>query len=62
MVDKALVLENRRGIMESKRKMQCTSAQGSNKKFHDGSSSHGHVFHSGQEQRMQVAAQGFQTP
>jgi hypothetical protein len=27
MVDKALVLENRRGIMERKRKMQHTGAQ-----------------------------------
>jgi hypothetical protein len=29
MVDKAQVLENLRGIMESKRKMQCTGYQGS---------------------------------
>jgi hypothetical protein len=33
MVDKALVLENRRAIMERKRKMQRTGAQGSHKKF-----------------------------
>jgi hypothetical protein len=62
MVDKALVLENRRGIMKHKRKMQCTGAQGSNKKFRDGFSSQRHVFHSSQQQRMQVATQGFQTP
>jgi hypothetical protein len=44
MVDKALVLENRRGIMERKRKMQRTGAQGSNTRFRVGSSSRGHVF------------------
>jgi hypothetical protein len=33
MVDKALVLENRRGIMERKRKMQHTESQGSNTRF-----------------------------
>jgi hypothetical protein len=62
MGDKALVLENRRGIMERKRKMQHTGAPGNNKQFHDGSSSQGHVFGSGQQQRMQVATRGFQTP
>jgi hypothetical protein len=30
MVDMALVLKNRRGIMEQKRKMQCIGPQGSN--------------------------------
>jgi hypothetical protein len=44
MVDKALVLENRRGIMERKRKMQCTGSQGSNTRFHIGSSSQGPIF------------------
>jgi hypothetical protein len=39
MVDKALVLENRRGIMEQKRKMQRTRSQGSNTRFRVGSSS-----------------------
>jgi hypothetical protein len=47
MVDKALVLENQRGIMERKRKMQRTGAQGS-KRFHEGSSSQGLVFRLGQ--------------
>jgi hypothetical protein len=56
MVDKALVLESRRGIMERKRKMQRTRAQGSHKRFCDGSSLQGHVFHPGQQQRMQVVA------
>jgi hypothetical protein len=40
MVDKALVLENQRGIMEWKRKMQRTRPQGSNTRIHVGSSSH----------------------
>jgi hypothetical protein len=44
MVDKALVLKNRRAIMERKRKMQRTRAQGSHKKFRDGSSSQGPIF------------------
>jgi hypothetical protein len=44
MVDKALVLENRRGIMERKRKMQRTGSQGSNTRFRVGSSSQGPVF------------------
>jgi hypothetical protein len=44
LVDKALVLENQRGIMERKRKMQCTGSQGSNTKFCVGSSSQGPIF------------------
>jgi hypothetical protein len=55
MVDKTLVLENRRGIMERKRKIQRTEAQGSHTRFRDGSSSQGPVFHLGQKQSMQVA-------
>jgi hypothetical protein len=39
MVDKALVLENRRGIIERKRKMRHTGPQGSNTRFCVGSSS-----------------------
>jgi hypothetical protein len=62
MVDKALVLENWGGTMERKRKMQRTGAQGSHKRFCDGSSSQGPIFHPGQQQRMQVAEQGFETP
>jgi hypothetical protein len=60
MVDEALVLENRRGIMEHKRKMQHTRSQGSNMRFRVGSSSQGPNFHSGQ-QRMLAVGQGFQT-
>jgi hypothetical protein len=48
MVDKALVMENRRGIMERKRKMQHTGSQGSNTRFHVGSSSQEPNFHPGQ--------------
>jgi hypothetical protein len=51
MVDKALVLENRRGIMERKRKMQCTGSQGGNTRFCLGSSSQGLVFRLGQQSR-----------
>jgi hypothetical protein len=43
-VDKALVHENQRGIMERKRKMQHTGLQGSNTRFHVGSSSQGPIF------------------
>jgi hypothetical protein len=42
--------------------MHHIGALGNNKKFRDGFSSQGHVFLSGQEQRMQVATQGFQAP
>jgi hypothetical protein len=65
MVDKTLVHENRRGIMERKRKMQRPGLQGSNTRFHVGSSSWGPVFRPVQQSaqpRMQAAGQGFQTP
>jgi hypothetical protein len=64
-VDKALVLENRRGIMERKRKMQRTGSHGGNTRFHVGSSSQGPIFQPGQQSgqpRVQAACQGFQTP
>jgi hypothetical protein len=44
MVDKTLVLENRRGIMKRKRKMRRTKSQGNNTRFRVGSSSQGLVF------------------
>jgi hypothetical protein len=47
MVDKALVHENQRGIMERKRKMQRNGSQGSNTRFCVGSSSQGPVFRPG---------------
>jgi hypothetical protein len=62
MVYKARVLENRTGIMERKRKMQCTGSQGSNTRFRVGSSSQGPNFHPGQQSgqpRMQTVGQGF---
>jgi hypothetical protein len=65
MVDKALVLENRRGIMEQKSKMQHTGSQGSNTRFRVGSSSQGPVFHPEQQSaqpRVQATSEGFQTP
>jgi hypothetical protein len=65
MVDKALVLENRRGIIERKRKMQHTGTQGSNSRVWVGSSSQGPNFRLGQQigqSRMQAMGQGFQTP
>jgi hypothetical protein len=65
MVDKALVLENRRGIIKRKRKMQRTGSQGSNTRFCVGSSSQGPAFRPGQQSgqlRMQTAGQGFRTP
>jgi hypothetical protein len=48
MVDKALVLKIQRGIMERKRNMQHTGAQGSHKRFRNGSSSQGPIFRLGQ--------------
>jgi hypothetical protein len=65
MVDKALVLENRRGIMKRKRKMQHTGPQGSNMRIRIGSSSYGPNFCPGQQigqPRMQAMGQGFQSP
>jgi hypothetical protein len=65
MVDKAVVLENRRGILERKRKMQRTGPQGSNTRVHVGSSSQGPNLCPGQQigkHRMQTMGQGFQTP
>jgi hypothetical protein len=44
MVDKAIVLETRRGIIERKRKIQRTRSQGSNTRFRIGSSSQGPIF------------------
>jgi hypothetical protein len=65
MVGKALVLENRRGIMERKRKMQRTGSQGSDIRFRVGSSSRGPMFRPVQrsaQPRVQATGQGFQMP
>ena len=65
MVNKALVLENRRGIIDRKRKMQRQGPQGNNTRLRVGSSSNGPAFRPGQQsgqQRIQSAGQGFNTP
>jgi hypothetical protein len=65
MADKALVLENRRGIMERKRKKQRTGPQGSNMKVRVDSSSQGPNLSPGQQigqHQIQTMGQGFQTP
>jgi hypothetical protein len=45
MVNKALVLENRRGVMEHKCKLVCQHQSGSSSRPHVGTPSAGHVFH-----------------
>jgi hypothetical protein len=65
MVNKALVLENRRGVMEHKRKLVRQHLPSSSSKPHVATSSVGPVFHPVQSQfqlRLQVAGQGFSTP
>jgi hypothetical protein len=53
MVNKALVLENRRGAMERKRKQECQHQASSNSRFCIGSSSAGLVFRPVQQQQQQ---------
>jgi hypothetical protein len=65
MVNKALVLENRRGVMEHKRKMVRQHQLSSSSKPRVTTSSAGPVFHPAQPQflpRSQAARQGFSTP
>jgi hypothetical protein len=65
MVDKALVLENWRGIMERKRKMQRTRPQGSNTRVHVGSSSQGPNLYLAQQigqHQVQTMGQDFKLP
>jgi hypothetical protein len=65
MVNKALVLENRRGVMEHKCKLVRQHQQSSSSRPRVATSSTGHVFHSAQPQfqpRLQVAGQEFSTP
>jgi hypothetical protein len=64
MVNKALVLENHRGVMESKRKLVRQHQSGSSSRPHVATSSVRHVFHPVQPQfqpRPQAAGQGFST-
>jgi hypothetical protein len=65
MVNKALVLENHRGVMERKRKLVCQRQPGSSSQPRVATSSAGLVFRPAQLQfqpRPQVAGQGFSTP
>jgi TPP-dependent indolepyruvate ferredoxin oxidoreductase alpha subunit len=65
MVNKALVLENRRGVMERKYKLVCQHQPSSSSKPQVAMSSVGPVFHPAQSQfqpRPQAARQGFSTP
>jgi hypothetical protein len=58
MVNKALVLKNRRGVMEHKSKLVHHHQSGSSSRPRDGPPSAGHVFHPAQPQfqpRMQSA-------
>jgi hypothetical protein len=65
MVNKALVLENRRGVMERKRKLVRQHQPGSSSRPRVATSTAGPVFRPAQPQfqpRPQVAGQGFSTP
>jgi hypothetical protein len=65
MVNKALVLENRRGVMEHKCKLVCQHQPSSSSRPHVATSSSGPVFYTAQPQfqpRPQAAGQGFSTP
>jgi hypothetical protein len=64
MVNKALVLENRRGVMERKRKLVRQQQPGSSSRPHVATPSTGPVFHPAQpmfQPRPQVAGQGYST-
>jgi hypothetical protein len=65
MVNKALVLENRRGVMEHKRKLVRQHQPGSSSKLHVATSSARPAFRSAQsyfQLKTQAAGQGFSTP
>jgi hypothetical protein len=65
MVNKALVLENHRGVMERKRKLVRQHQPGSSSRPRVATSTAGPVFRPAQPQfqpRPQVAGQGFSTP
>jgi hypothetical protein len=65
MVNKALVLENCRGVMEHKHKLVCQHQSGSSYRPRVATSSAGPMFHPPQPQfqsRSQAAGQGFSTP
>jgi hypothetical protein len=65
MVNKALVPENRRGVMERKRMMGHQQQPGSSSRPRIATPSAGHVFHPAQllfQPRPQLAGQGYSTP
>jgi hypothetical protein len=65
MVNKALVLENCRGVIEHKRKLVRQEQPGSSSRPRVTTPSAGHVFHPAQplfQPRPQVAGQGYSTP
>jgi hypothetical protein len=65
MVNKALVLENHRGVMERKRKLVCQHQPGSSSRPHVVTPSAGRVFHPTQplfQPKPRVAGQGYSTP
>jgi hypothetical protein len=65
MVNKALVLENHRGVMEHKHKLVCQHQPGSSSRPRVATSLAGPVFRPAQSQfqpRPQTARQGFSTP
>jgi hypothetical protein len=65
MVNKALVLENRRGVMERKRKLVRQHQPGSSSRPRVTTPSTGPMFHPAQplfQPRPQVAEQGYSTP
>jgi hypothetical protein len=65
MANKALVLENHRGVMDRKRKLVHQHQSGSSSRPRVATSSAGHVFHPAQplfQPRPRAAGQGFSTP
>jgi hypothetical protein len=65
MVNKTLVLENHRGVMERKHKLVCQHQPGSSSKPRVATSSAGPIFHPAQPQfqpRPQAVRQAFSTP
>jgi hypothetical protein len=65
MVNKALVLENRRGVMEHKRKLVCQHQPGSSSRPHVAMPSARPMFHPAQplfQPKLQIAGQGYSTP
>jgi hypothetical protein len=65
MVNKALVLENHRSMMECKHKLVCQHQPGSSSRPHVATTSARHVFHPALplfQPKPQVAGQGYSTP